>query len=96
MAYKRSNLIALVYASNRCYTNVVPLNSEIVKNDVVIDTARETWKPKQGGTIKIGSSRNDKYGCVIGIYDRTRIEHLSSMVRAGKEATTITNYHDVD
>jgi len=94
VVHKRSNLVALVYADNRCHTNVVSLNSEIVKNDAVVTT--KTWKPKQGNTIKIGSSRNDKYGHVIGIYDRTNNRHLDSMVRHGKEATTIRNYHNED
>jgi hypothetical protein len=73
---------------------VVSLNSEIVKEDAVVTT--KTWKPKQGDRIKIGSSRNDRYGQVIGIYDRTNNSHLQSMVRDGKKATTSDNYHDDD
>ncbi len=98
MSHERKNLVALVYAPNRCYTKVVHLNDEIVKNDVVINVARKTWKPKLGNSqlFKIGDSRHDQRGEVIGIYDRTLITHLGSMVRHGKEATTITNWHDVD
>lgn len=102
---RMDHLVALIYASNRCYTEVVSVYDKRVKDDVEIDVAKKVWKPKssqfgRGGPFKIGegrfSSSNDSYGTVIGIYDKTKLNQLDSIARDAKSATTYVNYHTID
>ena len=92
---KREDLVALIYADNECYTSVVSLEEVDQRRvwdggdrkywnwpKLVIDLENETWQQEgKGKPVKIGEGYvNDrhKYG-LIGIYDRTNIEHLNHM-----------------
>jgi hypothetical protein len=62
---------------------------------LVIDTKKGTWEhgDKKG---KIGYSFTSYYDCrygLIGIYDKTNIQHLNHMVSDAKEATEDRNIH---
>jgi len=86
--YRKKDLVALIFASNTCYTNVVPL-SKVRTKDFSVDIKRGTWSYGKWEDSRIGKSRYigaDKYG-VIGVYDRTKIAHLNSIVHDGQEAT---------
>ena len=105
MMFLEENLVALIFASNTCYTEVVEL-SEVSGRKVhdpedgwwkwamiELDLEKGTWrhgknkKGKIGGSCRYESSGSrNEYG-LIGIYDKTNIKHLGSMVHDGKEAT---------
>ncbi len=91
MASKRRNLVVLRYAFNECYTQVVTLtDSEVKKEKIVINERGGTWsKPGSlDAPFKIGKScfpRQSSYE-IIGIYDRTQLKHLDSMVHDSNEA----------
>jgi len=92
-----NNLVALVYASNSCYTIVtdryVPgLVVNITPGQPALwyykhPNDRTTFAPR---SKKIGEYEYSMKNCtsgVIGIYDRMNIEHLESMVRHSQEMT---------
>jgi len=94
--FDRKNLVVLMYASNTCYTTILePGDPLVLKADVLIDEGKETWaRPISGSEnlkiIKIGDSHRCDYGAkwgAIGVYDRTNLNHLNSMVHAAREAT---------
>ncbi len=90
------DLVFLMYAPNICCVNVT--NEK--PRDVQVDVQAGTWttlvteplgtpKPR---TFRIGGIRHFDQGCrsggdVIGVYDRTTLDHLTSMVGAGIDAT---------
>lgn len=81
--FDEKNLVALVFAPNNCYVNVVGLDKVVVG----IDIEKGVWYHKNNA-IPIGKGRYTKYKKgIIGIYDRTNIDHLDSMVHQVKEAT---------
>ena len=92
--YKLEHLVVLKYASNTCYTEVVDV-SGFEDEWFHLDVNEGLWGYKFGGFFhqesqerKIGESRyigRAKYG-IIGVYDRTNTEHLSSMVHSANEA----------
>ena len=96
--------MVLMYASNSCYTNVVgPDDKRVREAKVTIDADSGTWtESKSFGysgeqTYKIGESRHCGRGSrwgVIGVYDRTDIAQLDSMVHAAREATQKDRYSD--
>ncbi len=88
-AVRKSYLVYLVFCSNRCYTKVITKLPE----GVILDLKEGTWSWRHF-THQIGQehsrARND--GCpIIGVYNRNRIAHLSSMVRDSQEATSDDN-----
>ena len=75
--FKKRNLISLVWPVNTCYSH---LQAGVPKG-VTVDLIKGTWT-FQGDTLPIGSSRRnamDITGDPIGVYDRTKIEHLEAM-----------------
>lgn len=86
--FKLSNLVVLVFSANQCYVNVVPAKGF---KGLSFDLVAGTWWEVGGGTREIGQSG---YGEVLGVYDRTEIKHLESMVFRGKEATD--HHEDAD
>jgi hypothetical protein len=107
---KMENLVALIYANNECYTNVVEL-SEVDQRPVtdpiegpwtwpklVVDLEEGVWYQEGETPAKIGRAHFRhhfggsilKYG-LIGVYDRTNIRHLNTMVSNSKEATEDRN-----
>jgi len=77
--FEIKNLVALCYSDNHNYCTV--RNASKVRS-LTIDASRGTWSYNQFKNIKIGESRenyNNPHG-VIGVYDRTVIDHLDSMV----------------
>jgi len=95
---KLENLIILQYTSNICYTTVTPLDINNLPKEVLsVDTSNGTWKMVPSTSQKTLRIRHDMRRCedgcrggVIGIYDRTNIEHLNSMPHAAKDATRET------
>lgn len=98
------NLVALVWASNECYTNVVE-PSFVSEREVPGGEMGEepyTWKwAKLELNLKKGTwEHGEKHGSIgrgylpsgfsqyglIGIYDRTNIEHLNAMISDAMEA----------
>ncbi|MEK7195466.1 MAG: hypothetical protein AAB655_02105 [Patescibacteria group bacterium] len=107
MAYKRENLVVLMFADNECYTDVVlPDDPKVKKSRAVIEENKGTWTAPHPSdpalapqTRKIGESRYFEHGSrwgVIGVYDRTLLNHLAAMVSAGCGATDRTSPHEVD
>jgi hypothetical protein len=105
------NLIALIWASNECYTDVVD-PSYVSEREVrggemgeepytwkwaklEFDLKKGTWRHgKKHGKIGnhfddsgCGECWNDSRYGLIGIYDKTNIEHLKSMTRDAQSAT---------
>lgn len=82
----KKDLAYLVYASNDCYTHL----QEEIPEGVEVNTQKGTWC-FEGKTYKIGDEmRHCNHGSrwgVIGVYDRTNIEHLNAMVNHSEEAT---------
>ena len=88
---RKKNLIILKYATNECYTQVVDLRTSSDKN-FKLDLENRVWSFKEEENIPIGNSSNPpgrgcgRYG-IIGVYDKTKIEHLNSMVHNAREFT---------
>ncbi len=99
MPCKRENLIVLRYAFNECYTQVVSLEEpEVKKQKIIINELGGTWsRSGSESTFKIGEPCYPRYKCsykIIGIYDRTKIEHLNTMVYAANEAVRDRSHDD--
>lgn len=75
--FRKKDLISLVWPTNTCYSTLIVG----VPKGVTVDIAAGTWT-FHGHTQSIGSRR---YPCSegtdypIGVYDRTKIEHLKAM-----------------
>ena len=92
--YKRENLVVLIHLS--CITQVVTL-AEAEQNaqecKFKLDLKNGQWQREYDfRTVikKIGEMVRMNYGCrygVIGVYDRTEIDHLNRMVSDNREAT---------
>ncbi len=102
MLYNRDNLVVLVYSDNVCYTVVVRADDpRVEKSRATIDEKSGTWTAPHPSdpalapqTQEIGKNRYFNHGSrwgVIGVYDRTKLEHLNSMVRDSQEATDDTS-----
>lgn len=99
-SYDRKNLVVLTFAENACYTEVVlPDDPKVEKSGTTIDEVSGTWtspdpndpaKPTQ--TLNIGQGRYfdrcDSRRGVIGVYDRTNLNHLGAMV---SDACSVTD-----
>jgi len=84
---ERKNLVALMYASNSCYTKVVGIEN-ISEKGFSIDIEEGRWSNRYFRDIEIGRGKCGEYKeGVIGVYDRTKISHLDSMVHDAKSAT---------
>ncbi len=102
MSYNRENLVVLMYSDNVCYTIVVLADDpKVEKSGATIDEKNGTWTAPHPGdpalapqTQRIGEdryfNRGSRWG-VIGVYDRTKLEHLNSMVRDSQSATEDTS-----
>jgi len=94
--YKLENLVVLQYARDNSYVNVVDAGS-VEDNNFNISLEKGVWNYRHnfGGsvrkirTFKIGESRipiggvrnsSEKWG-IIGVYDRTKTNQLSSMAK---------------
>ncbi len=98
MSYNRENLVVLMFSDNVCYTVVVSADDlRVKKSGATIDEENGTWTAPHPGdpalapqTQKIGEdryfSRGSRWG-VIGVYDRTNLSQLNSMVRDSQTAT---------
>lgn len=93
MPYKRKDLVALIFATNDCYHQVVSVDDErVAQGHVTVDHKAGTWTLTLGDCSRswpIGSKRYTNHGQyggfeghsgIICVYDRTDIQHLSSMV----------------
>jgi len=82
----KEDLIVLMYASNNCYFEVVPYCDEI--KDLSVDFIKGTWSYREWKNNQIGKARDFFYKDgsgkfpegIIGVYDRTKIKHLNSMI----------------
>ena len=86
------NLVALVYANNSCYADVT--SNQIPGLEIDLAKKQWAWKhPQATSTHKptpreIGQSNYAMRDCssgVIGVYDRTKDNHLKSMIQEWKE-----------
>lgn len=98
-SYDRKNLVVLMFSENECLAEVVqPDSSRVEKSGTTIDEVSGTWtspdpndpaKPTQ--TLEIGQGRYfdrcDSHRGVIGVYDRTDLRHLNTMVSNACSAT---------
>ncbi len=89
MRVSKKNIVVLVYTVNNLSTKVVPL-AEV--EDVTVNCQDGLWFDG-GGTIRqIGEHRNCGQNSVregvIGVYDRSQIEQLNSMLHAASYATS--------
>jgi len=88
---RKEDLVVLCFSNNPCSTNVVPLDEGA--QDLTVDIKKGVFY-QGSGSFMIGKDRiYYSIGCwpkngVIGIYDRTNLEHLSKMVHHAREATT--------
>lgn len=107
MVYTRSNLVVLIYADNNCYTSVVlPDDPRVESSRARIDEQNGVWSAphnsdpaKSRQTQEIGEMRYFERGSrhgVIGVYDRTDIQHLNAMVSAAQQATDSTPAYSSD
>jgi hypothetical protein len=89
MVFKREDLVVLQYASNNCYVSVTEIDGNNQELDsLVLDLEKGLWSYRNYRDKQIGDSRlcsEQRFG-VIGVYDRTNITHLNSMVNAVKDA----------
>jgi len=95
---KEENLIALMYSPNPSYTTIKYI-SELKKDEKFsIDLEKKLWSYKlknRTETTKIGEP---SYGSInhenkiIGLYDRSDIEHLNKMISNMRERTTKYDY----
>lgn len=107
---KKEDIIVVKFAPNICYAKVTTLESALdefnqsEKGAFSVDLENKTWsyKPRSARdilNIPIGNSRHIsqelKFG-IIGVYDRTSINHLDSMVHCVIDATHYedSNIHD--
>lgn len=96
------NIIVLKYAHNNCYTTLFSLKDilkDINDKEFSIDLEKGLWSYRWWKDNKIGESRS-KYGNfgadvgIIGVYDKSNLQHLENMKNASKEHTTEDNYDD--
>lgn len=82
------NLVILRYSPNICCTQVVNLKDEPSKK-FELDLEKRVWSFDKWEKIPIGTSRSDRdyRDGIIGVYDRTNIKHLNSMVNDAKKFT---------
>ena len=83
------NLVVLMYAGNTCYTKVVVATNAQIKG-LRIRPEKSIWSYRDWKNVPIGKMRTiyknaSQFG-VIGVYDKTMIEHLDSMVHDAVEA----------
>ncbi len=73
----RKNLVVLVFARNPSYIQVKQ-PEEIT--ELVIDCPTGRWQSR-GHYLAIGEDNGGQLGRVIGVYDKTKIDHLGNIVR---------------
>ena len=83
---KRENLVFLAYSSNTCYTQ---LSEGDEPKGCSVDLEKGVWT-FGGGVFQIGMEmRHCDWGCywgVIGVYDRSNLEHLKNLLYHSREA----------
>lgn len=87
--HEQGNLVYLVYAPNNCYTSVVDECPEGTTINLECGTWRFSQQCRFDQDYPIGRSRatmSQNHG-IIGVYDRSNVDHLGSMVSDAKEAT---------
>ncbi len=101
---RKDNLVVLAYASNSCYVTVLELSKyEKMDPSLVLDFRQGGWLNCSFNLTRFGDRRPEYYQkgpgyhqpCregIIGIYDRTNLKHLKSMVFAATEATLGPGY----
>ena len=89
---KKEDLIVLRYAQNTCYVNVA-LANEVHEGDFSIDLEKKIWSYQCWKDVPIGQQRspyddhsNKIKSGIIGVYDRSDIKQLSSMVHDAAES----------
>ena len=86
MGELKEDLIVLMYASNNCYFEIVPYHDGI--KNLSVDFIKGTWSYREWENNQIGKARDFFYKNgigrfnegIIGVYNKTKIEHLNSMV----------------
>ncbi len=98
--YKKEDLIYLVYCANTAYITL----RENPPKGVTVDPEKGTWTftgPFGSGTRPIGTSFRFRAGCPVvyegypvGVYDRTKIEHLNAALYQVREVEMEFNVYD--
>jgi hypothetical protein len=87
MEVRMKNVVVLVFCDDHCRVRVVPFGE--APNEIGLRYAVGEWV-RDGVTYKVGTNRpltpEDRRG-VIGVYDRSRTEHMDAMMRVMYEAT---------
>jgi len=103
--YKIENLVVLQYASNICYTELVKLELDKLPDGVLsVDLNEGTWEAdipnfcySTKRTLRFGDEKRKcpdscRFG-TIGIYDKSNIVHLNTMLHDAQDATEETLVH---
>ncbi|MBI2451760.1 hypothetical protein HYV50_01635 [Candidatus Pacearchaeota archaeon] len=91
---RKENLVVLKFEFNNCCVGVVGIN-EVKQDNFSMDLDRKTWSYQSWRDIPIGQRRSlynthadEIREGIIGVYDRTKIGHLNSMIAAATESTS--------
>jgi len=97
--YKEADIVVMRFAADAASVDVISLGncSEVQDGDLEVDLKNGLWSFSSWENNKIGEMRSlyegrtlVKYG-VIGVYDRTNVEHLDDMandaIRAVEDLT---------
>ena len=91
MDERTNSLVVLQYAPNNCYVQAVS-SSEAREKGFVIDEAARVWSSDLWRDIPFNRSRGThRNGLelregIIGVYDCSRIDNISSMIHCATEA----------
>lgn len=90
MEVRTKNVVVLVFCDDHCRVRVVPFGE--APNEIGLRYAVGEWV-RDGVTYKVGENRpltaEDRKG-VIGVYDRSRAEHMDAVMKAMHEATSMS------
>lgn len=89
MSVSAKNIVVLVYADNNRYTKVVLLSE--VHEGIDVNCREGIWAEEDGTVHQIGEhrpcGRDARREGVIGVYDRSNIRQLNSILHAAAYAT---------
>lgn len=92
------NLVALKFAPNPCYPQVIPAEKALCEySEYLSVNENRTWSWRNTD-FKIGYPRPihyDKEG-VIGIYDKTKVSDLDAMVHHWEEIVSSSSRSSID
>ncbi len=94
--FSRKNLVFLTFTSPNPHSATISKKKPV---GVRLNLQKGTWSWREKKDQKFGSSMAPYFergmsqeGRIIGVYDRTKMEHLDAMVHAACDATKSDNY----